>query len=275
MKLHGRSTWVDPRYPVTGSRAVDWPRIDTTVIHYTADDDLIDGDPGEHADDLPGYLRAIQRDYTTRRGYSIGYNFAVDWLGAAWELRGFDYRCAANAGHNDHTLAILMLVDGGDQATVYAVGAVRELVGSFERIAQRTLTITGHGQLPGAATGCPGRGLREQIAAGVFSPRYRPPAPSEPLPPPIPYQEDSMPKLVRVQDDAAVFIVTGVHATYAHSQAAIDSLADAGIVDRRITLVSRVALRPLVLVGPEPTYVHTPPNLPGRTTARDFAAWAR
>jgi hypothetical protein len=123
--VHDWDAWVDPEYPVTGLPA-RWDLVDRGVAHYTADDDLIDGDPGEHADDLPGYLRAMQRSYVRNRGYSIGYLFAVDWLGGAWRQRGWTIRSAANAGDvrktgtanmNPRTAPVLYLVDGADRLT--------------------------------------------------------------------------------------------------------------------------------------------------------------
>lgn len=176
---HPRALWVPPAPPITGP-AIDWTRITDVAIHYTADDDLIDGDPGEYADQLDDYLRGIQIDYERRRGYSIGYNAAVDWLGGDWELRGWDIRCAANRPVNLTTWAILVLVDGNDMATPYAAAKIRRLVAEAERRARRELRITGHGQLPGASSQCPGSGLRAQIALGEFSPRW------QPFPPPTP-----------------------------------------------------------------------------------------
>jgi hypothetical protein len=190
---HDRAAWEDPAVPVTGP-AMNWARIDTVAVHYTAADDLIDGDPGEHAEDLPAYLRSIQSSYVRTRGYSIGYGVGVDWLGGSWELRGVDIKCAANKGHNEHTIAILVLVDGNDMATTHAATEIRRLIAWFEVLAGRQLTITGHGQLrdPDAATACPGSGLRAQIALGEFSPRWTPPAPFPPPIPPIVIPEDAM-----------------------------------------------------------------------------------
>ena len=70
--VHSREAWQDPRYPVFGP--FDNPGDnDTIVIHYTAADDLIDGDPGEHADNLPAYMRAMQRSYVTNdQWYRVG-----------------------------------------------------------------------------------------------------------------------------------------------------------------------------------------------------------
>jgi hypothetical protein len=201
--VHPRSSWVDPRYPVTGP-ATNWGRIDTAVIHYTAADNLIDGDPGEHASNLPAYLRSIQRAYLTdpRRGYSIGYWWAVDWLGGIWQLRGWDIKSAANATHNEHTAPILVLVDGSDGATPEAAHSIRCLIAETERIAGRPVVdITGHGQLTGAATQCPGAGLRFQIALGHFNPQ------PDPDPIPEPPKDDDMKPIVTTGEGAGDKIV--------------------------------------------------------------------
>lgn len=176
---HERWTWQNPLKPVAGP-AAEWGEIDTAVIHYTASDDLIDGDPGEHADQLDEYLRAMQQSYVTYRGYSLGYWFAVDWLGGVWQIRGWDIKSAANLDHNDHTIPILVLVDGADAATPEAAASVRAIIAEGQRRAGRTLAIKGHGQLrvetgKGTPTSCPGVGLQSQISTGVFTPRPDPP----------------------------------------------------------------------------------------------------
>lgn len=181
---HPRTAWQDPAKPVTGP-AANWSNITTAVVHYTAADDLIDGDPGEHADDLPAYLRAMQASYLRTRGYSLGYMFAVDWLGGVWQIRGWEFQSAANKGHNGYTLPILLLVDGADPATPEAVRAVRWLIAEGGKRAGRDLAIKGHGQLYaetgiGTPTACPGVGLQAQVNAGVFSPQ---PDPPDPVPP--------------------------------------------------------------------------------------------
>jgi hypothetical protein len=181
---HTRASWQDPRKPVTGPLMV-WRNVDTIAIHYTAADNLIDGDPGEHASNLPAYMRSMQSAYLSSRGYSLGYNVSVDWLGGSWEIRGVDIRCAANKGWNERTFAILMLVDGDDMATTHAAAEVRRIVAECERLAGRVLRIAGHGEI--GATACPGSGLRAQITIGEFSPRWNPaPPPPPPVLPPVP-----------------------------------------------------------------------------------------
>jgi hypothetical protein len=166
--FHARSTWVHPAPPITGPAAVPASRIDTVVIHYPAGQ-TPDGDPTDRTE-VAAYLRAIQTDYETNRGYSIGYSFAIDWLGDVWECRGWDLKPAANAGHNDHTLPLLLIVDQDQPATDEQLQSAREYVAEQERRSGHPIVVTGHGQLPGAATACPGVGLRAQIAAGLFDP---------------------------------------------------------------------------------------------------------
>lgn len=184
--VHPRTEWQNSAYPVTGP--LDNPsNNDTIVIHYTAADDLIDGDPGEHIEDMDDYHRSMQYQYVTKRRYSLGYSWSVDYLGGIWQIRGWEYQSAANAGHNDHTIPILVLVDGGDPATDLAARSIRLIVAEAERRFGRKMAIKGHGQLReetgiGTATQCPGVGLRSQIAAGVFVPTSTLPPPTVPPP---------------------------------------------------------------------------------------------
>lgn len=175
------------------------------MIHYTAADDLIDGDPGEHADQLDEYMRAMQKSYVDQRGYSLGYCVAIDWLGGSWEVRGWDIRSAANRDHNEHTWPILMLVDGNDKATDHAVAAVNSLIYQAEQRAGRKLTVVGHGQLqnPNHPTSCPGAGLRSQISQGAF----KAVAPAPTPPPPLPGDEDMSALLWRHPKYLNVFLI--------------------------------------------------------------------
>jgi hypothetical protein len=162
---YGRSVW-NKVHPVTGP-AFRWSGITRIVIHYTGADNLIDGDRGEDWGGLPRFIDGINTYYVRSRGYSIGYNAAVDQRGHTWELRGDTFRCAANKGWNEVSFAILVLVDGNDTATSAAVEGVRDLVRQVRERAAGAL-IVGHGEI--GSTSCPGIGLRSQIANGVFEP---------------------------------------------------------------------------------------------------------
>ena len=190
--FHGWSAWVDPRKPITGP-AANRDLWDTFVLHYTAADDLIDGDPGEHAEDLPAYLRGMQRYYVDSRDYSVGYNFAVDWLGGVWMLRGFGIKCAANRNWNHRTIAVLCLVDGGDPMTAEAVASVNAIYAEAERRCGRSMNLVPHSAI--GSTSCCGDGIRAQIASGVI----RPTLPT-PLPPPVPP--------ITEDDDMNLFLAT-------------------------------------------------------------------
>lgn len=121
--------------------------------------------------------------WSDERGYSYGYNWAIDGGGRVWELRGRTYRNAANSGRtgwgwstaaptpksprrwqiggrnngNVATRSVLLLVSGDDEPTWEQIRAYRELV-RWEQEAQPDVPI---GVLPHRgldATGCPGTG---------------------------------------------------------------------------------------------------------------------
>jgi hypothetical protein len=128
------------------------------VCHYTAADDLIDGDPGEAYDRLDDYLYAIHVSYVRSRGYSIGYNWAVDYLGGIWRLRGWDVMNAANAGYNDQSFSILCLVDGADPLNHLMQQSVRWLMMKGEQVSGKALGQRGHQEV--GQTACPGAGIQ-------------------------------------------------------------------------------------------------------------------
>lgn len=210
MTYHKREDWQDPRYPVFGP-VDNINDNDTVVLHYTAADDLIDGDPGEHAEDLPQYLRNMQYYYVTQRGYSLGYSFAVDWLGGVWQIRGWEFQSAANRGHNNHTLPILLLVDGDDPATSFAVAAVQDLVEQAKIRYGRDLVIVGHQDI--GATGCPGAGIQAQIEAGVFEPRPVVPPVVDPIP-----EDDVMYSCKRADKPTGYHLGNGIQRSWVTDQ---------------------------------------------------------
>lgn len=190
--VHARSTWTDPRFPFRGNR-VDISRVTRPILHYTAADDLIDGDPGEYADRLDEYMRAMQQSYVQNRRYSLGYWWAVDWLGGAWQCRGWEFVSAANVGDprktgvvniNPQTAPILCLVDGADRLTAEAAATVRALIRETRRRSGRSMNRPApHSALD--FTACCGDGIRLDIDAGLTDADYLPP-PVPVTPPPVP-----------------------------------------------------------------------------------------
>lgn len=154
-----RAAWEQTEFPVQGPvfRA---HTVDKIVVHYTAAKTI--------PSDVAGYLAAIQKSYTQNRGYSIGYNAAIDQTGVCWELRGFDFRCASNKPFNESTFAVLMLVDGADPANDKMVVRARQLVADVRRVCPNA-RIVGHRDVN--ATACPGAGLYSQVVGGVFEPK--------------------------------------------------------------------------------------------------------
>lgn len=175
-----RSAWEEPGWTIdehTGSGPHPFSRTVAVIIHYTAASST-----PENEASVRDYIRRTQRDYAVNRGYSIGYNWCVDRQGRIWELRGEDYKCAANgsATANDDP-AILCLVNGADPANAPMIAGVHDVIEHVERITGRALTIKGHRDV--RATGCPGDGLYAQVIDGTFRPQ----------PPEPPTEDDDMP----------------------------------------------------------------------------------
>ena len=191
--IRPRGDWQNPAQPVVGPTMV-LSTVTMLPAHYTAASTV--------PDDTAAYLRAIQNDYTVNRGYSIGYNFAVDQAGVCWECRGFDIKCAANKGMNEVTIAVLCLVDGADAMNPAMVTTFRELGAEAERRAGELLVV-GHRDI--GSTACPGDGIYHQVVTGQLEPAAAPPTP-EPSPPP---PEDAMPFLIRNTADGAIALVYG------------------------------------------------------------------
>ena len=155
--------WQESGYTISGntnSRPLYWPRVLKVVIHYTAAD-KVDTNTAD-------YLRAIQRSYVSGRGYSIGYSYAVDRDGVAWELRGTHHMPAATKNHNSNSIAILMLTNGQEPASDVMVERARDIIAEANRLAGRTLRIGGHRDY--GATQCPGDGNYALIQSGAFKP---------------------------------------------------------------------------------------------------------
>ena len=176
--IRPRTDWQSASQPVVGPAMV-LGSVNLLPAHYTA--------AATVPSDTPPYLRAIQNDYTVNRGYSIGYNFAVDQAGVAWQLRGFDIKCAANKGMNDVTIAVLCLVDGADAMNPAMVQTVRELGAEAVARTRPDLLVVGHRDI--GSTACPGDGIYHQVVSGQLEPAVTP----DPIPPtPTPPEDDDV-----------------------------------------------------------------------------------
>lgn len=144
----------------TDSRPLYWSQVLKVVIHYTA--------AGKVGTNTADYLRSIQRSYVNGRGYSIGYSYAVDRDGVAWELRGTAHMPAATKNHNSDSIAILLLTDGQEPASEVMIQRARDIIAEANRLTGRTLHIGGHRDY--GATQCPGEGNYALIQSGAFEP---------------------------------------------------------------------------------------------------------
>lgn len=158
-----REVWEEAGYTVgehTNSKPVNWALVRQLVIHYTADK--------KANPDTAQYLRNMQRSYVNNRGYSLGYNVAVDQQGVSWEIRGTDYRPAANIEVNNTTFTILALVDWQNPCNPAMVDTIRRIVAWARQQAGQDLPVVGHRDV--GSTRCPGDGIYNQIQANVFEP---------------------------------------------------------------------------------------------------------
>jgi hypothetical protein len=164
LKYHKKaSDWELPKMEVashTNSPPLPWDTIDKIAFHYTGGD-TVNRDTAKH-------LQASQSYYARVRGYSLGYNCAIDQDGVVWEIRGERFKCAANKGRNDETFAIHMLVDGQNPANPAMVAAARWMVTQIRNRSLNHISIVGHNDI--GNTQCPGLGISEQIRLGVFEP---------------------------------------------------------------------------------------------------------
>lgn len=248
------------------------------AIHYTADDELPDGDPGEGIANVFTYVQAMQTSYARNRAYSVGYNWFVDYLGGIWEGRGYDIKCAAHAPANTYADAILVLIDLGKPINDLMAHSIRYLTEAAMVETHRIPVQVGHRELPGTNTACPGDLIVSQIHSGFLRPR---PIIQPPQPPTDIFGGNDMAQLIQATDgDIAVFSVTGTFVEWISTQGrgdalvlikAVDHAGPEGVPPMQPVRIDRGFFQYFTLVGPQPVY---PTNYTGpKTTAADFARW--
>src|SRR5262245_17799680 len=148
-----RSAWEEPGWRIgehTNSPPVNVPGLLDTVNHYPGSTQISPDDPVE-------YFRQMQRSYVTTRGYSVGYSWGYWPDGLEVELRGFDYRNAANdapgrpGDENPVSVSLLLVVpgqgDAGQPATPAQIAAVRARLTTVHTRVGRALPNIVHGDL--------------------------------------------------------------------------------------------------------------------------------
>ncbi len=169
-----RAHWENPSQPVTGPGPQGVRG--TWVIHYPGNSGFTE--PLSDSEMIE-YCRAMQNDYVTNRGYSLGYSFVVSQSGLAYEARGFDINNAANKGDkmkpaipnfNAVSMSIQVAVSGQDAASPAAVVMVNEIIAL-----EPEWDVLCHIDVD--YTDCCGTGMIEQVRSGEIGQSVNP-APS-------------------------------------------------------------------------------------------------
>lgn len=114
--------------------------------------------------------RQLQNYAMDSLGYDdTHYNFFVDQQGRAYEGRGWLVVAAHALNQNTPWIGVCF-IGRNDDITDAAKATIRDLYDEACRLAGKTLQYSGHGQLPGQNTDCPGANLRAWIAAGMPRP---------------------------------------------------------------------------------------------------------
>jgi hypothetical protein len=116
-------------------------------------------------------VRQIQDYQMDHNGWvDIGYNWLVTQDGRLWEGRQGTWLAIGAHAANQNTAWVGVCWIGTSGTTAPTPAALATLAWVWEeaqRRAGRQLLVSGHGQLPGQATECPGSRLRTWIAAGL------------------------------------------------------------------------------------------------------------
>jgi hypothetical protein len=109
-------------------------------------------------------LRSWQQFHQVGRGWcDIGYNYAcfqprgsLDMGDSLWVARGGGYTPAAQLGHNQGTVAIVVAIGPDDELLEDTKSRLRSFVRWIKAQTREDLPVRGHQQAPGASTECPG-----------------------------------------------------------------------------------------------------------------------
>lgn len=127
------------------------------------------------------FLRNIQNDYLTNRGYSIGYSYAFFQSGRVYEVRGTSIRCAANgeAAWNLYGIAYFCVLGRGEIPTPAMENALRATTRELDVFTGKVIPHKGHRDWK--PTECCGELLYGRVKAGHY--HYREPEPPIVKPP--------------------------------------------------------------------------------------------
>lgn len=131
-----------------------WSRRIGVAFHYS------EGNPNDSPRDLQNYAM-------DSLGYvDTHYNFFVNRDGTAYEGRGWMVVAAHAKDQNTPWIGVCFIGRNAD-VTQAALNTMRDFYDEACRLSGRTLQFSGHGQLPGQNTDCPGATIKAWIAAGM------------------------------------------------------------------------------------------------------------
>jgi hypothetical protein len=167
--VHPRSEWEEPGYEVTGPEQLE--EIDFIIVHYPG------ADFGASLTLTMQLVQDAQRDWTDSRGYSLGYNWIVGrgGLDDVWEVRGFEYRNAANGpvdppnpdlgtNGNDHTVAVKFITNLDGELSPEQLEAGPVIANWLRQHYGRPLEARPHSWVK--PTACPGDPMRQLLTEG-------------------------------------------------------------------------------------------------------------
>jgi len=187
--IHARAEWELPTMPVTGPFRFDPQPISHIVVHYGAVPW-----PEERLRDSKRYWRDTQAYYVQSQGYSIGYQWGVGRDGSLWELRGADFRNAANSSTwsgapvkfpgnpNLSTVSIHVILPMDGTLAPGQLEGVQRMVGHIWSVLGRQVPVIPHSDV--TRTTCPGDPMRALIRSDAVLPTAPPPPPPPPITPP-------------------------------------------------------------------------------------------
>jgi len=150
-----RAGW-NARPPSRAIQTVAWSQRTGVAVHHSA------GSVNQTTRDIQNF------HMDTNDWPDIGYNFLTDQAGNLIIGRGWDKMGTHSAGENISHVAICWKGNSNDVVpTPAALNTIRWVYEEACRLADRTLEVSGHGQLPNEATQCPGDHIRNWIAAGM------------------------------------------------------------------------------------------------------------
>lgn len=155
--LVSRNGW-NAREPQSTIHTTTWSRRTGFAIHHSAG-------PTNQT------VRQIQNHQMDNNGWSdIGYNWLVNQNGTIFEGRAGGWLAigAHAGGQNTAWIGVCWIGNSGNVApSQAALTSIEWLYGRANALAGRRLLVSGHGQVPGQATECPGSRLRAWIANGM------------------------------------------------------------------------------------------------------------